>query len=266
MNEPAKPASKVLRLLRIGWASLLGVALLFSILMAAWGDLREGLMLQLIDDRYVKSFTVQAPQGAKVWLGTEYLGESVPHPLADGESEDFELEVEGMSVLLPRVYFYEPQLAEQSVVYTPADSTQVLLKQLLPEAKLLWVESETMGETGFHGALLRHDDGRLDYVNLGRADWPTRDGTERRAFVLRVATGESHVFRLERLELWSDQLRQDEGGFWPRRDEFSGYPEPLAGQSKTVWRWYLATEPDDAVLRAHAPAETDVKWFKLPEK
>jgi hypothetical protein len=261
MADPSKPLSPAMRGLRVLWAGLIIFGLVFSILMAAWGDLREALMLKLLDDRHVKSFTLQAPQDAKLWMGTQYLGVAEPHPLAEGEPDDTQLSVEGMIVLRPRVYFYEPQLMEQSAAYEPGESTADLLAKLVPDTKLLWIERDVMGEEGFVQALLRHDDGRLDFVNLARVDWPG----ERRVFVLRVETGEGHVFRLERMELWSDQLCTDESGFWPQRTQYNDLPPNLDGQCKTVWRWFLHTEADAAWLKEHAPGETDVKWFKLPE-
>ena len=267
MAEPPKPLAPAKRALRVFWAGWIIVGLVFCLLMAAWGDLRQGLMLRLLDDRYNKSFTIQAPEGTKIWLGTQYLGECQPHPLSDGEPEDSELKIEGMNVLLPRVYFYEPQLLEQSISYEPANATADLLAKLVPDAKPLWVERETFGDAGFVPALLKHDDGRLDLLTLARVDWPTSNGGfERRAFVLRVVADENHLFHLKEAEIWSDQISADEGGFWPQRQEFDGYPVPLKGQSKTAWRWFIHTEHPQAFMETHDHfGVTDIKWFRLAE-
>jgi hypothetical protein len=258
MAEAAKPLSPTMRVVRVVWACLIGVALVFSILMAVWGDLREGLMLQVLDDRHVKSFTVVAPEGAKLWMGSQYLGVAEPHPLAEGEPEDTQLVVEGLGVLHPRVYFYEPQLIEQSA---PGDSHVVVdevLPRLAPGAKVVWQEKKV---TGFSQALLRHDDGRLDFVVLVRIN----TGTEWRAVLMRVEQGESHIFTLEREEITSDQLTTDDSGFWPHREQFNGFPPDFKGQCKTVWRWFLKVHDEAAWLIKHAPGETDIRWFKLPE-
>lgn len=250
-----------MRVVRVVWASLIAVALVFSILMAVWGDLREALMLKLLDDRYVKSFTLVAPQDAKLWMGSQYLGVAVPHPLAEGEPEDTKLAIEGLGVLHPRVYFYEPQLLEQSVAYEPTDATPALLGKLAPDVTVLWFEQAVIGTEGFVAALLKHDDGRLDFVNLARIDWPG----ERRVCLLRIESEKGHVFRLESLELWSDQLCAEEGGFWATRAEYDDYPPHLRGQCKTVWHWFLHVQDEAAWLKEHVPGETDIKWFKLPE-
>ncbi|MBZ0135532.1 MAG: hypothetical protein K8I27_04045 [Planctomycetes bacterium] len=265
-DTPAKPVSKPLNILRWSWGVFLILLFAFSILMAAWGDLREALMLKVLDDRYNKSFIIQAPHEAKVWLGDEYLGISEPHPLAVNEPEDSPTEVEGMSVLLPRVYFYEVPLLETATEFEVGESTTDLLKKLLPHSEPLWTEAANMPEIGWVPALLKTEDGRFDFVNIGRADWPTREGgTQRYAFLIRVVLNESPAFVLERTEIWSDQLYADEGGFWSRRDQWDGFPPHLAGQSKTVWRWFIATR-DVAWLSQRSGVDmTDAEWFRLPE-
>lgn len=265
----AKPISKPLNILRWSWGIFLVSLLLFSIVMASWGDLREGLMLKVLDDRYVKSFTFQAPEGAKLWVGSQYLGVAEPHPLAANEPADSDTKVEGLSVLLPRVYLYEPQLMENSVECEPTTPSAELLKQLAPDAKLLWAERDSLAEAGFFPALLQHDDGRLDLVNLCRVDWPKHEGGfTRRAFLLRMIVEDSHTCRLQRTELWSDQLYADDGGFWAKREQWDDYPPRLSGQSKTVWRWFVTPDGKDADwLKSHVAGEfEDIRWFKLSEK
>jgi len=257
MTESAKPVSPAIRALRVFWAALLALGLVFSILMAAWGDLREALMLKVLDDRHTKSFTVVAPDGAKLWLGNAYLGEAAPHSLAEGEPEDSQLEVEGMSVLLPRVYFSAGQLDEQSV--PDGFNPYKLLEQLAPETDLVWMVRMT---DGFGEALLKHDDGRLDFVVI--AHLQSLNGN--RYFLLRLEHELGHVFSLDRTEIWSDQLCADEGGFWPQRKQCEGLPPDLRGQMKTMWRFYLKLEDEEEFLKKHAPGETDIKWFKLAEK
>lgn len=263
---PEKPVSKPLNILRWTWGGLLVSLFAFSVLMAVWGDLREALMLKLIDDRYNKSFTIQAPHEAKVWMGTEYLGISEPHPLAVNEPEESPTEVEGMSVLLPRVYFYEVPLLENAVEFKVGDATADVLKKLLPHEEVLWVDASSMPDAGWVPALLKTEDGRFDFVNIGRVDWPTHDGgVERYAFIMRVVFEESPVFLLERTENWSDQLYADEGGFWARREQWDGFPPKLSGQSKTVWRWFIATKDVDWLSERSGVDLADAEWFRLPE-
>lgn len=265
-DSPEKPVSKPLNVLRWTWAGLLLSLFAFAIVMAAWGDLREALMLKVIDDRYNKSFTIQAPNEAKVWLGTEYLGVSQPHPLAVNEPEDSPTEVEGMSVLLPRVYFYEVPMLEHAVEFEVGDATKALVNELLPHNELLWIKAEHMPETGWVPALLKTEDGRFDYVNIGRADWPTHDGsTQRYAFVIRVVFEESPAFVLTRTENWSDQLYAEEGEFWSKREQWDGLPPQLSGQSKTVWRWFIETKDVAWLSKTSGVDLTDAKWFHPPE-
>jgi hypothetical protein len=222
-------------------------------------------MLRLIDDRYNKSFTIQAPHEARVWVGTEFLGACEPHPLAVNEPEDSPTLVEGMSVLLPRVYLYEHQLHEQSVPFKTGDATAGILATLAQDAHVEWIESDSMPDQGFVPALLRRENGQRDFVNIGRADWPTREGgVERRAFLIRVVNGESPVFVLERTENWSDQLYADEGGFWTRRDQWDDFPPRLTGQTKTVWRWYIEARDVDWLAGQSGQDLADVDWFRLP--
>lgn len=265
-DAPEKPVSKPLNVLRWTWGGLLVSLFAFSIVMAAWGDLREALMLKIIDDRYNKSFTIQAPHEARVWIGREYLGVSEPHPLAVNEPEDSPTLVEGMSVLLPRVYVYEVPLLENAVRYAPGEKTTDILQRLLPHSRPVWVDASIMPESGWVPALLKTEDGRFDFVNIGRADWPTRDGgTARHAFVVRVVHGESPVFELERTENWSDQIFADEGGFWAKREQWEGFPPRLTGQNKTVWRWFI-TARDTAWLAERSGVDlADAQWFRLAE-
>lgn len=259
-----KPASPALRILRWTWASLLIFGFAFSVLMAAWGDLREAVMLKLISDRYSKSMTIFAPHGATVWVGREFLGTCEPHALAAGEPEDSTEMVEGASVLLPRVYLREDQLMPNSIDYAPGDDTARLLLHFMPNAEILWVETDKAPDSGFVPALLRTGSGRPDFVNLGLIEWPARDGGfTRRAFILRIWHEDLPLFTLRKTRLWSDQIYESQAGFWATRDEYDGFPDQLSGQSKTVWQWHFEPETHDW-LTARAPgAHRD--WFKLPE-
>ena len=203
-----KPMSPVLRVIRVVWAVLLVSILLFSIVMAVWGDMRQALMLKFLDARYVKSFTLQVPEGTQVWLGGVYLGKSERHPLGE-------------------------------------DPT-------------------------FVPALLKDEDGKFDFVNLGRVDWPEHDGsTKRFAFLLRMVLDDKrHVFGLEHTELWTDQLYAEEGHFWAKREQWDDYPPRLSGQTKTVWRFFVNIEEDDAAwLQPRCPGDYDrASWYRPPAK
>ncbi|MCA8910271.1 MAG: hypothetical protein KDB82_01090 [Planctomycetes bacterium] len=266
-----KPMSPVLRVIRVVWAVLLVSILLFSIVMAVWGDMRQALMLKFLDARYVKSFTLQVPEGTQVWLGGVYLGKSERHPLGEDEPDDYPDEVEGMKVVLPRVYFYEQQLMENSVECAPGDSSAELIKRLAPKEELLWVQTEALGEDPtFVPALLKDEDGKFDFVNLGRVDWPEHDGsTKRFAFLLRMVLDDKrHVFGLEHTELWTDQLYAEEGHFWAKREQWDDYPPRLSGQTKTVWRFFVNIEEDDAAwLQPRCPGDYDrASWYRPPAK
>ncbi|MCB9895844.1 MAG: hypothetical protein H6839_15460 [Planctomycetes bacterium] len=267
VDEPAKPISKGLNVLRWTWGILLFSLLLFSILMAAWGDLREGLMLKILDDRYVKSFTIQVPEGAKVWVGTKYLGESKAHPLGIEDPDGEPIKVEGMDVTLPRVYLFDAQLKESSIACEPSAKVEDLLKQLVPEETLVWAERDTVDAPGFTPALLKFEDGRFDFVNLARVDWPEHGGgSTRLAFVMRVTLNDVHVFMPEHTEIWTDQVYADEGEFWAKREQWDDFPPRLTGQTKTVWRWFMKVS-DNKWLTERVPGDyTKVEWLQLSEK
>ena len=268
-SEPAQPISKGMNVLRWSFGSLLASLLLFSILMATWGDLREALMLKVLDDRYVKSFTIQIPEAAKVWVGDKYLGDAKIHPLGVDEPADYPQKVEGMPVVLPRVYVYEEPLLEVSIDCNASANVRELLEQLAPGETVLWAEREMLTEAGFTPVLLKLEDGRYDFLNLVRVDWPRHDGgTTRRVFVMRVWHEGRRVFTLARTEYWTDQLYAKDGGFWASREQWDDFPPLLSGQTKTVWRWYVTPGTDDAAwLNEHVPGDySNVDWLRLDEK
>ncbi len=265
MTADPKPTPRWLRILRVTWAALLITALAFSILMAAWGDLRESLMLKVLDDRHAKSFLLQFPEGTRVWIGDLSLDEARKHPLAQGEPDDSTEAVEGMRVVLPRVYLTEHQLREQSVEWPTGERVGSVLERLAPGAELLAVLDRPPGGSGFTQVVLARD-GKLDAPILGAIVLPAVDGsTMRLGFLLRAGSEGRRVLRFEREELWSDQLWAPKGQFWAQRRQYDGLPPELAGQVKTVWRWYFAAEEDEPAWRATLPEKwADAPWVELP--
>jgi len=265
MNNAADLTAEVrmpgwMRALRVFWAGLLIVGFSFSILMAAWGDLREALMAKVIADRHNKSFLLRAPVGALVWVGDELLGEARMHELAAGEPPDSDLAVEGMSVFEPRVYLRDGQMLKAAVRRNPGDDTAALVARLAPGATLLWAGPDAE----FTPVLMLTPEG-LDYACLCRFEFPHWDaGNERfvpSAFLLRLELEGSRVFTVSQERIWSDQIRVP-GKFWATREQFDGLPPHLEGQVKTVWEWHLQVETDhQSWVQRHVPAEHQgTKW------
>ena len=267
-EAPSKPPSPALRFLRAFWAVLLISLLAFSILMAVWGDLREGLMLRVLDHRYNKSFTLAMPYESHVWIGEQYLGESQPHPLAANEPEDTDVEVEGMSVLEPRVYVYEEPLLKHAVACEEKQEVAALLDKLAPEGELVWSASENLDEPGFVPVLLRDSQGRLDFANLGRVDWFDHEREViRAAFLVRMEHEEARIFTPARTRIWSDRLYAPEGEFWAVREQYDGFPPSYTGQVKTVWQWhFIEPENQGAWLKDTCGIEDEPNWVALPPK
>ena len=247
-----------LNALRWGWGGLLVFGVLFSITMAAWGDLREALMNQLLKPSHRRSFTIIGPVDTEVSLGDESLGVLRPHSLAVNEPEDTKLETEGLSVLLPRVYFSDKQLAKHSVAYTPGQNAREVLK-LLDATPVLWTSANTLDASSSISAVLRHEDG-LDWVCLLGFELPAPGKSEHRALLLRLG-GEKPAFVVQRTRLQSDQLWAPEGEFWVTRVQAEGLPpHGFTGQSKTIWHWHLELM-DEAAARAQLPEEVrNMKW------
>lgn len=244
--------------MRVTWAVVLVSALLFSLLMAAWGDLREALMLRVIDDRHVKSFILQLPAEAQAWAGDESLGVAVPHALAEDEPEGSDVATEGMPILLPRVYLPESQLRDAALPWKPGAPAIAQIEALAPGAELLWHDGQA-DKPGFTPLLLGRD-GRLDYALLVTLELPG----EGLAFLLRAVHGQSRVYRLSREEVVSDQLSAP-GGFWAERRQVTGMPAKIEGQTKTVWRWYFEFEQDEAAWKQDRvpDAWSDAAWKEL---
>jgi hypothetical protein len=265
MTAEPKSAPKWIRILRVTWAALLIAALAFSILMAAWGDLRESLLLRVLDDRHAKSFLLQFPEGTRVWIGDLSLDQARKHPLAQGEPDDSADAVEGLRVVLPRVYLTEHQLREQSVDWPSGERVASVLERVAPGAELVAMLDRPPGGNGFTQIVLGRD-GKLDALILGAIVLPSADGkTERLGFLLRAGSEEQRVFRFEREELWSDRLWAPQGQFWAQREQYDGMPPAFTGQVKTVWRWYFAAEEDETAWRATLPEKwADAPWADLP--
>ncbi len=265
MTASSKPLPAWLRVLRVSWAVLLAVLLVFSILMAAWGDLRESLMLRLLDDRHAKSFLLQFPEGTRVWAGGEALGTSRLHPLAQGEAEDSALAIEGMRVVLPRAYLMEKQMLAEGIQWTQGDHAMQLATRLAPDAEIIWIE-QSPALKPFTPVVLGQG-ARIDYALLCALSLPAHDANPARvAFLLRAEHEGARVFYLQGQEEWSDRLWAPEGTFWAQREQVDGPPRDLSGQVKSVFRWYFRFEADEKAWReAILPrAWADALWTELP--
>lgn len=259
MTDAAPTARPLwLNALRWGWGGLLVFGVLFSITMAAWGDLREALMNQLLKPSHRRSFTVVGPVDTEVWIGGDSLGPMRPHSMAINEPDDTTLASEGLSVLLPRVYFSDKQLARHSVKHTPGQNAREVLK-LLDDKPIVWISAETLDASSSVSAVLRHEDG-LDWVCLLSLELPAPDRYEQRALLLRLG-GESPAFAVQRTRLQSDQLYAPDGAFWVTRVQAEGLPpHGFTGQSKTIWHWHLETLTE-AEARAKLPEDVRaMKW------
>lgn len=257
-----KPLPGWLRFLRVFWAVFLLGLLAFSVTMAAWGDMREALMLRVVADRYNKSFTIQAPEGAKVWVGEAFLGESQVHELSAGEPEDSALEVEGMSVLLPRVYLREEQLMKNAVMCEPEQDVPAVVEKLAPGSEILWGDTSDLTGPGFRPLLLNNEYCERDFVNLGRVDFPSHDhGEVRAAFLMRMSSKEGRVCLHDRTEIWTDQVFAPDGEWWAVREQYDSMPPRLSGQTKTVWRWFFES-PGEEWIDEHL--QGDREWARLP--
>jgi hypothetical protein len=257
------PMPRWLRALRMFWAGLLVTALAFSILMAVWGDLREALMSKVVAHRHNMSFLLQAPGGTDVWVGDEWLGTSRQHELAPGEPPDTDLKVEGMSVLVPRVYLRDGQLIKAAIVREPDEDNASLLARLAPDSEVLWTGEDT---DGFIPALLLTGE-TLDFVCLCRFEFPRGEqGYVPSAFLLRIEYNDSHVFSVTQERVWSDRIWVP-GRFWTQRDEYDGLPPKLDGQVKTVWEWHLHIVEDvQSWLDANIPPEHHQRAWRTLSK
>lgn len=259
------PTALWLRVLKVFWATLLISLLAFSVLMAAWGDLREAVMLRFVDDRYVKSMLLQLPAGTLVSIGDEGLGPAAPHTLAPDDGAESAETVEGMPITMPRVYLREDQILEFGKRWQPGEPLAALIARLAPNATLLWHAGDAQA-SGFTPVLLGRE-GRIDYALLATFTLPGTEPVDA-AFLLRAEHEGKRVFSIQRQELWTDQMWVPSGEFWARREQYDSLPPHSLGQTKTVWRWYFAFEQDEAAWRkAHVPHElSEAAWTALPLK
>ncbi len=133
VDVAAKPPSPAMRFVRVGFACLLIFALVFSIVMAAWGDMRDALFVRFLDTRFAKSFVIRAPQGAKVWLGDKFLGLAQLPIIADTEPEAV---IDGLTVQEARVYAEEKEFLKQALVIEPGATEEFALGKLAPGRRI----------------------------------------------------------------------------------------------------------------------------------
>lgn len=258
----APPLSPAMRATRAGFALLLVLSFAFCIVMAAWGGLREALMLRVQDHRLTLSFAVQLPDGTRLRLGRKQLGDSKVPAVAGGVNGP--TEIEGMDAGLPRSYFLERDLLEQSVPCEGEPSVPWLAEKLAPGATLLWTANGGQGlkPASFAAALLKTKDGALDAVLLGVLEVPYRDGARRFGICLRAQHGELRLCRVARVDLAHDQLYAPPGEFWAVRESGPGLPPAgVMGQTKLVWRIYaemMDAAEQQQVLAPHVQGEP--KW------
>lgn len=261
-STDAAPLSPALRAGRAAFAGLLVLAFAFCIVMAAWGEFRDALMLRVQDHRLTLSFAVQLPEGAKLRLGRKQLGDSAISAVAGGANGP--AEIEGMDASLPRSYFLERDLLEQGVPCEGEPAVAWLAEKLAPGETLLWSATESNGlKPGeFAAALLKTKDGVLDGVLLGVLEVPYRGGAKRFGLCLRAVHEELHLCRVARIEMSFDQLYAPPGEFWAVREKGGGAPPAgVMGQTKLVWHVYAEMMDASQQQRVLAPfVQGEPKW------
>lgn len=255
-----------LRVLRVAFGSFLVLALAFSLLMAAWGDLRDAIFVQLLDARYAKSFVIRAPQGAKVWLGYRYLGAAERPPVSDGEPD---LVIDGVPVTEARVYADEAVFMKEAVICERGSKLPALLAKLAPGRELVHAGAETVSGPGVFIRLLLRENGELDAACLCTLEIPQAGGDPRLfAFLLRVQAEDLRCIDAGTFSIASMQLYARDGEFWTTREDVEGFPtEGPRGQSRTSWRM-LPTLMDKDAQAAYLRGDgfADPKWIELSER
>lgn len=261
MAEAAdKPLSPAMRVVRVAFACLLVLSLLFCITMAAWGELRDAMFVRFLDTRYAKSLVIRAPAGAKVWLGEKYLGEAQYPIIVDSEPEAV---IDGLTVKEARVYAEEKTLLQQAVVAQPGDAIGPLLARLAKGRTVVSAGRERLaGGNEFVPLVMRegeHDDAAL----LCALVVPQRDGPSiTLAFLLRLELEGVRLIEGCDLKSRTTQLAPNPDNFWATRTEYEGLPEKVHGQLRTSWLFW----PKLAAKDAQAAVIKDPKWVGLPSK
>lgn len=260
-----KPVPAPLRVVRAGFAGLLVFSLVFCIVMAAWGDLRDAMFVRILDHRFAKSFVIAAPEGAKVWLGDQYLGVSEKPPMHETEPE---LSIDGLSVSIPRVYAEEVHFMKNARLFAAGESVDGLLRHLAPGRTVVFAQSERLTGPGQVVQVLLREGAQTDAACLCSLEIPQRGGPAQLfAFLLRVQLDDRHWISTCTFTIGSMRLWAPPGEFWTQRQEVQGFPDDYPrGQCRTAWRMFpvLATKDEQARLLG-AQAITDPIWVALAE-
>lgn len=263
-DVPEKPMPPALRVVRACFAGLLVFSLAFSIVMAAWGDLRDAIFVGVLDTRYAKSFVIRAPQGATVWLGDLNLGVADYPVIADSEPEAV---IDGLSVREARVYAEDADFRKNSLVIEPGAGVELVLGKLAPGRKLIHAAKDHLASSGEFVPVLLAEDGKHDAALLCTLEIPRREGGRTLfAFLLRMDHEQTRWLSGATVKSHTTQLRADEGGFWTRRDEFDGLPQQVVGQLRTSWLFWpeLATADAQTGLLS-AKGVSKPEWVNLPK-
>ncbi|MBK9975253.1 MAG: hypothetical protein IPP14_10830 [Planctomycetes bacterium] len=270
MAEPVvtpaeKPIPPALRVVRTGFAGLLVFSLVFCIVMAAWGDLRDAMFVRVLDHRFAKSFVIAAPEGAKVWLGDQYLGVSEKPPMHETEPD---LVIDGLSVSIARVYAEEVHFMKNARLFAAGESVTGLLQHLAPGRRLVFAQSERLTGPGQVVPVLLREGELVDAACLCTLEIPQRQGNPQLfAYLLRVQQEQRHWISACTFTIGSMRLWAPPGEFWTQRQEVEGFPADYPrGQCRTAWRMFptLATTAEQTSL-LQAQAVSDPKWVTLAE-
>src|SRR5690606_26063980 len=110
-----------------------------------------------------RDFVVRAPEGAHLWIGDDYLGQSLLPAISHSEPS---MKIRGLSVQQARAYITDEALLKNARPFEPGDGVSAILQRLAPGATLLHAARERLTAGGeFIPVLLVHD-GRHDAAAL----------------------------------------------------------------------------------------------------
>lgn len=263
-EQSEKPLPPALRWLRVAFAGFLVLALAFSVLMAAWGDLRDALFVRILDTRYSKSFVFRAPEGAKVWLGDKYLGVAARPVIAEGEPDAV---IDGLAVAEARVYAEEALFLKQALVIEPGSGSDLALAKLAPGRRVLTGGGIPLQRDGQSHLVVLAEDNQLDAALLCTVSIPRREGGSTLfALLLRTEYEGRRLMEPCTISARTMQLQADNGSFWTTRSEYEGLPPRVTGQLRTSWLfWTTPADAEAQISLLHGLRRAEARWVELPE-
>ncbi|MHC4840922.1 MAG: hypothetical protein ACYTDT_08210 [Planctomycetota bacterium] len=259
-NTEYEPATGVRKVVGKMFAGTLILLFAFAITMAAWGDLREALMIRFNDDKVRQSIVIEIEAKTHVWMGDVYLKKSEV-PNLGKDNPDSDIQIEYVHASKPRTYLEGVQFSEAGI--TPPDGFNMApWKSLFPDAKVLhqgrkgpdlrWAAIETKHE-------------QLDWMGLIRL--PKAGPEPERVYLLRFEKLGRRAIKSLSLEVHSDQLRIEDDSFWTERIEKEGLPESMDGQIRISWVLHVEMYESDKDAREDLPASaSDLGWVGLLSK